>query len=89
MALDSAVVYRTEVGFAAFIAGYVVVLILYLAYQGQIVSIRLPGGASVEPVVTPVSSSMGVSSRGLVQTRREESEAGSDGLGQGGSSGAA
>jgi hypothetical protein len=42
--------YRTEVGAGAFLASYLVVLILYLAYKGHLVAVRLPGGVSVEPI---------------------------------------
>jgi hypothetical protein len=49
IALYSVSFYRVEVGLGVFLTGYVIVLILYLSYLGRVVTLRLPGGASVEP----------------------------------------
>lgn len=41
--------YRAEVALAVFVAGYVVVLLLWMAYHGQAAHIELPGGTSIDP----------------------------------------
>jgi hypothetical protein len=48
VAMQSDLLYRTEVALGIFIAGYLVVALLWLAYHGQLARLTLPGGAGVD-----------------------------------------
>lgn len=49
IALKSMAVYRCEVGFVIFAAGYTVSLLLWLSYCGQVLRIDFPGGGKIDP----------------------------------------
>jgi len=48
-ALASMAVFRAEVALAVFIAGYVIAVLLWMAYHGQAARIEIPGGTRIDP----------------------------------------
>jgi hypothetical protein len=49
VALGSTAAYRAEVALVVFAVGYVITLLLWMAYHGQSAHIELPGGTSIDP----------------------------------------